>query len=87
MEFRVSGDEITLLFYFPQQAELSQLEKSEKVGGAQQHKRIVASLQKQVQQQQSKFDGIVAKHASLNTAYEETKQKLQEVGSSFHHIL
>lgn len=42
-----------------QQAELGDLVPAERVGGAQQHKRMVTSLQKQIQQQNSKLDEVI----------------------------
>ena len=43
---------------YPQQAELGELAGAERVGGVQQHKRLKASLQKQMQQQQSKMEEV-----------------------------
>jgi hypothetical protein len=41
-----------------QQAEIEQIEKSERVGGAQQHKRITAALGKQIQQNTDKLQQV-----------------------------
>lgn len=49
---------ICTLRYCLQQAEIEQIEKSEKVGGAQQHKRITAALAKQIQQSQDKLQEV-----------------------------
>lgn len=38
--------------------EIEQIEKSERVGGAQQHKRITATLKKQIEQQRSKLEEV-----------------------------
>ena len=41
-----------------QQSEIEQIEKSERVGGAQQHKRVTAALNKQIQQQTSRIEEV-----------------------------
>ncbi len=41
-----------------QQAELGELDKGERVGGAQQHKRLAMSLQKQIEQQNDKLQEV-----------------------------
>ena len=41
-----------------QQAEIEQMEKQDKQGGVQQHKRITGALRKQIEQQQGKLDEV-----------------------------
>lgn len=64
--------------YAEKQAEIEQIEKSERVGGAQQHKRITAALGKQIQQNTDKLQQVQEKHAELHKAYMETQEKLKE---------
>ena len=47
-----------LYFVIFQQSEIEQIEKSERVGGVQQHKRITTALGKQIQQQTTKLDEV-----------------------------
>ena len=47
-----------------QQSEIEQIEKSERVGGAQQHKRVTAALNKQIQQQSSRIEEVCIDHHS-----------------------
>ncbi|CAL1527703.1 unnamed protein product [Lymnaea stagnalis] len=65
--------------YAQKQAEIEQMEKQERQGGAQQHKRLTSALKKQIELQQSKLDEVATKHKELHAAYVETKQKLEEV--------
>ncbi|XP_025093145.1 coiled-coil domain-containing protein 93-like isoform X2 [Pomacea canaliculata] len=62
-----------------EQVEIEQIEKSERIGGAQQHKRITAALNKQIEQQHSRLIEIQTKHDELHKAYLETQEKLKEV--------
>ncbi|XP_064617410.1 coiled-coil domain-containing protein 93-like, partial [Liolophura sinensis] len=64
--------------YEDKHAEIEQMDRGEKVGGVQHHKRVTASLQKQIQQQQTKRDEVSAKHEELHKAYLETQAKLAE---------
>lgn len=41
-----------------QQAEIEQMEKQERQGGAEQHKRLTSALKKQIEQQKKKFDEV-----------------------------
>lgn len=41
-----------------QQSEIEQIEKTERVGGEQQHKRVKAAMTKQIEQQKSKLDEV-----------------------------
>ncbi len=45
-----------------QQAEIEQIEKTERVGGAQQHKRVTTALRKQIEQQKTKLDEVLIVH-------------------------
>ncbi|BFZ01216.1 hypothetical protein BsWGS_04255 [Bradybaena similaris] len=65
--------------YAQKQAEIEQMEKQERQGGVQQHKRITAALSKQIELQTSKLGEVRAKHNELHKIYLETQQKLQEV--------
>ncbi|PVD30507.1 hypothetical protein C0Q70_09774 [Pomacea canaliculata] len=65
--------------YANKQVEIEQIEKSERIGGAQQHKRITAALNKQIEQQHSRLIEIQTKHDELHKAYLETQEKLKEV--------
>ena len=47
-----------IIVYFFQQSEIEQIEKSERVGGAQQHKRVTAAINKQIQQQTTKLEEV-----------------------------
>ncbi|XP_023931883.1 coiled-coil domain-containing protein 93-like [Lingula anatina] len=64
--------------YAEKQAEVGQLEKQERVGGVQHHKRAVASLTKQIQNAQSHLDEVQTKHAELHASYVATQEKLKE---------
>ncbi|KAK3108073.1 hypothetical protein FSP39_000687 [Pinctada imbricata] len=64
--------------YAEKQAEIEQIEKTERVGGAQQHKRITAALSKQIQQQTDRMTEIQAKHDQLHKTYTETQEKLKQ---------
>lgn len=64
--------------YAEKQAEIEQIEKTERVGGAQQHKRVTAALKKQIEQQKSKLDEVKSKHDQLHQAYVETQEKLEQ---------
>ena len=44
-----------------QQAEIEQIEKSERVGGAQQHKRMTTSLNRQIKDAKAKLTEVVSK--------------------------
>ncbi|XP_050419309.2 coiled-coil domain-containing protein 93 [Patella vulgata] len=65
--------------YAEKQAEIEQIEKSERVGGAQQHKRVTTALRKQIDQQTSRLTEVMAKHSELQKAYTDTQAKLAEV--------
>jgi len=43
-----------------QQAEIEQIEKSERVGGAQQHKRVTAALNKQIQLASERMKEVIS---------------------------
>ncbi|CAH1789544.1 unnamed protein product [Owenia fusiformis] len=64
--------------YAEKQAKMDQVDRSERVGGKQQHQRMVAALQKQIEQKQTQLDEVRAKHASLHSTYVETQEKLKE---------
>ncbi|XP_078656100.1 coiled-coil domain-containing protein 93-like isoform X5 [Branchiostoma floridae x Branchiostoma belcheri] len=65
--------------YAGKQAELAAEDRPERLSGAQQHKRTVASLNKQITAQEKKLEEVRAKHEELHTAYTSTQDKLQEV--------
>ncbi|XP_076090974.1 coiled-coil domain-containing protein 93-like isoform X2 [Mytilus galloprovincialis] len=64
-----------------EQSEIEQIEKTERVGGEQQHKRVKAAMTKQIEQQKSKLDEITSKHDQLHQAYLETQAKYKEAES------
>ncbi|VDI76881.1 Hypothetical predicted protein [Mytilus galloprovincialis] len=64
-----------------EQSEIEQIEKTERVGGEQQHKRVKAAMSKQIEQQKSKLDEITSKHDQLHQAYLETQAKYKEAES------
>ncbi|KAL8586393.1 Coiled-coil domain-containing protein 93 [Nucella lapillus] len=65
--------------YAEKQAEIEQIEKSERVGGAQQHKRMTTSLNKQIKDANTKLTEVEEKHQELHKTYVETQEKLKEV--------
>ncbi|XP_071102764.1 coiled-coil domain-containing protein 93-like isoform X1 [Haliotis cracherodii] len=65
--------------YAEKQAEIEQIEKTERVGGAQQHKRVTTALRKQIEQQKTKLEEVTAMHAELHQTYLDTQEKLKEV--------
>ncbi|XP_066301812.1 coiled-coil domain-containing protein 93-like isoform X3 [Branchiostoma lanceolatum] len=65
--------------YAGKQAELAAEDRPERLSGAQQHKRTVASLNKQITAQEKKLEEVRTKHEELHTAYTSTQEKLQEV--------
>ncbi|KAL5006597.1 hypothetical protein ScPMuIL_015403 [Solemya velum] len=76
----MQSDEIQQIAYeyAKKQAEIEQIEKTERVGGVQQHKRVTAALGKQIQQQKDQLEKITAKHAELHQSYLETQQALKK---------
>ncbi|XP_056007857.1 coiled-coil domain-containing protein 93-like isoform X2 [Ostrea edulis] len=64
---------------FQEKSEIEQIEKSERVGGTQQHKRVTAALGKQLQQKTDKLQQTQAKHDELHKVYLETQEKLKQV--------
>ena len=54
----IRNNECRLYFNIFQQSEIEQIEKSERIGGAQQHKRVTAALNKQIQQQTTKLEEV-----------------------------
>lgn len=64
--------------YAEKQSEIEQIEKTERVGGEQQHKRVKAALTKQIEQQKSRLEEITTKHDQLHQAYLETQAKYKE---------
>ncbi|XP_005089338.2 coiled-coil domain-containing protein 93 [Aplysia californica] len=65
--------------YAQKQAEIEQMEKQERQGGAQQHQRLTAALKKQIEQQKEKLEDLTSKHNQLHETYVATQQKLEEV--------
>ncbi|XP_044071643.1 coiled-coil domain-containing protein 93 [Siniperca chuatsi] len=64
--------------YAEKQSELSSEERSERYGPLQQHRRVVASLNKQIQQKTKQLQELQAKHAEVKTGCDEAKRKLME---------
>ncbi|GAB1608706.1 coiled-coil domain-containing protein 93-like isoform X1 [Argonauta hians] len=70
--------------YADKQSELCQVDKGEITGGTQHHKRLVTSLNKQIQQQKAVQEEMQTKHDQLQEEYQQTQrtlQKLQEHGA------
>ncbi|KAM6970254.1 coiled-coil domain-containing protein 93 [Aplochiton taeniatus] len=64
--------------YAEKQSELSSEDYSDRFGPAQQHRRMVASLNKQIQQKTKQLEEVQAKHAEIKTVCEDAKVKLIE---------
>ncbi|XP_029937098.1 coiled-coil domain-containing protein 93 [Myripristis murdjan] len=64
--------------YAEKQSELSSDERSERYGPLQQHRRTVASLNKQIQHKTKQLEELQAKHAEVKSGCEEAKRKLTE---------
>ncbi|XP_034279632.1 coiled-coil domain-containing protein 93 [Pantherophis guttatus] len=79
----LQSDEIKQIVseYAEKQSELSSEERPERLGTAQQHKRKVASLNKQILQKTKHLDELKAKCADLQTGCDEAKKTLHEVKS------
>uniref|UniRef100_A0A667ZG72 Coiled-coil domain-containing protein 93 n=1 Tax=Myripristis murdjan TaxID=586833 RepID=A0A667ZG72_9TELE len=73
--------------YAEKQSELSSDERSERYGPLQQHRRTVASLNKQIQHKTKQLEELQAKHAEVKSGCEEAKRKLTEVSHSCSEIL
>ncbi|XP_051258830.1 coiled-coil domain-containing protein 93 isoform X2 [Dicentrarchus labrax] len=64
--------------YAEKQSELSSEERSERYGPLQQHRRAVASVQKQIQQKTKQLEELRAKHTEVKTGSDEAKRSLME---------
>ncbi|XP_066544692.1 coiled-coil domain-containing protein 93 [Amia ocellicauda] len=64
--------------YAEKQIELSAEDRPERFGPAQQHRRLVASLNKQIQQKTKQLEELQAKHSEVQAGCEEAKIKLTE---------
>ncbi|XP_043930914.1 coiled-coil domain-containing protein 93 [Protopterus annectens] len=65
--------------YAEKQSELSAEERPERLGQAQQHRRKVASLNKQISQKTKELEELTVKCSEVQTACSEAKKKLEEV--------
>ncbi|XP_022080112.1 coiled-coil domain-containing protein 93-like [Acanthaster planci] len=66
--------------YADKKSELQmEAEKPERMSGAQQHQRMVASLNKQIANQEKKLAEVSTRHSELKEAHLGTQSKLQEV--------
>ncbi|XP_036396990.1 coiled-coil domain-containing protein 93 [Megalops cyprinoides] len=63
---------------YAEKTERSAEDRSERYGPAQQHRRQVASLNKQIQQKTKQLEELQAKHLEIQSACEEAKSKLLE---------
>ncbi|KAG7467519.1 hypothetical protein MATL_G00154670 [Megalops atlanticus] len=63
---------------YAEKTERSAEDRSERYGPAQQHRRQVASLKKQIQQKTKQLEELQAKHLEIQSACEEAKSKLLE---------
>ncbi|XP_076011316.1 coiled-coil domain-containing protein 93 [Genypterus blacodes] len=64
--------------YAEKQSELSAEDRSERYGPLQQHRRAVASLNKQIQQKTKQHEELKQKHAEVEAGSQEAKRKLAE---------
>ncbi|KAK6482995.1 coiled-coil domain-containing protein 93-like [Huso huso] len=64
--------------YAEKQSERSAEDRPERFGAAQQHRRLVASLNKQIAQKSKQVEELQAKHLEVQSGYEEAKSKLME---------
>ncbi|XP_017276679.1 coiled-coil domain-containing protein 93 isoform X2 [Kryptolebias marmoratus] len=64
--------------YAEKQSELTSEERSERYGPLQQHRRAVASINKQIQQKTKQLEELRAKHEEVKTGCEDAKRKLME---------
>ncbi|XP_074550972.1 coiled-coil domain-containing protein 93 [Halichoeres trimaculatus] len=64
--------------YAEKQSELSSEERSERYGPLQQHRRAVASLNKQIEQKTKQLEELQAKHTEVKATSDEAKRKLVE---------
>ncbi|XP_068581330.1 coiled-coil domain-containing protein 93 isoform X3 [Cebidichthys violaceus] len=64
--------------YAEKQSELSSEERSERYGPLQQHRRAVASLNKQIQQKTKQLEELQAKYAEVKTGCDDAKSNLIE---------
>ncbi|XP_038044397.1 coiled-coil domain-containing protein 93-like [Patiria miniata] len=66
--------------YADKKSELQmEADKPERMSGAQQHQRLVTSLNKQIANQEKKLAEVSTRHTELKEAHVETQSKLQEV--------
>uniref|UniRef100_A0A8C5I5R0 Coiled-coil domain-containing protein 93 n=1 Tax=Gouania willdenowi TaxID=441366 RepID=A0A8C5I5R0_GOUWI len=72
--------------YAEKHSELTSEERSERFGPLQQHRRAVASLNKQIQQKTEELGELQAKHAELSVICDEAKNKLMEVTGLHSHF-
>ncbi|KAL3056807.1 hypothetical protein OYC64_019310 [Pagothenia borchgrevinki] len=64
--------------YAEKQSELTSEERSERYGPLQQHRRAVASLNKQIQHRTKQLEELKAKHAEVKTGCDDAKRNLVE---------
>ncbi|XP_020491064.1 coiled-coil domain-containing protein 93 isoform X2 [Labrus bergylta] len=64
--------------YAEKQSELSSEERSERYGPLQQHRRAMASLNKQIEQKTKQLEELQAKHAEVKAGSDEAKKNLVE---------
>ncbi|XP_074857670.1 coiled-coil domain-containing protein 93 isoform X2 [Carettochelys insculpta] len=78
----LQSDEIKqIVSEYAEKSELSSEERPERLGAAQQHRRKVASLKKQILQKTKLLEQLQAKYADLQASCNETKKTLTEVKS------
>ncbi|XP_071803489.1 coiled-coil domain-containing protein 93-like [Asterias amurensis] len=65
--------------YADKKSELQMDDKPERMSGAQQHQRIVASLNKQITNQEKKLTELNSRHSELKETHTETQSKLEVV--------
>ncbi|KAF7709637.1 coiled-coil domain-containing protein 93 [Silurus meridionalis] len=67
-----------IAFEYAEKAERSAEDRPERYGPVQQHRRMVTSLNKQIQQKSKELEEMQAKQQDMRTACEEAKSKLSE---------
>ncbi|XP_077988967.1 coiled-coil domain-containing protein 93-like [Glandiceps talaboti] len=72
--------------YADKQQELNSEERSERLTGAQQQKRLVTSLNKQITVQEKKFEEMTQRHGKLQEEYVETKNKMNKINETCSKI-
>ncbi|ELU05628.1 hypothetical protein CAPTEDRAFT_184119 [Capitella teleta] len=76
----------TAAYYADKQSEIDRLEKSERGGGVEHHKRQIISLGKQIESTKQATTEIEGRHAELQEKYLETKKRYLEAKNSSQRL-